>query len=222
MEDTSRILAWVNSLPERSEHEITAEAGDNSNMTSTPQKKRRFEAALFDPDATPRLGSRSLPSDSGSISRPASVASSKSRASSPKKEMMSLRLSVTGVDLEPLTALTVPEAARALFTILKDIERGHDILPHALKLTIEQKLKEQRMDLSEWRYAYMPEDHIDNLPGRIPSFEEVEKVLAKAMECEKFKHEEASWNHQVHLRLLEGIFENLLGGQCDDFNVMSW
>lgn len=44
----------------------------------------------------------------------------------------------------------------------------------------------------------------------------------KATECENFKHEEASWNSQVHLRLLEGIFEELLGGQCDDFNAVSW
>ncbi|KAM0247353.1 hypothetical protein ACHAQJ_009887 [Trichoderma viride] len=189
-------------------------------MASTP-KKRRLESqgALFDPDATPRLGSHSLPSDSGSIS--ASMSSSMSRASSPKKQMMSLRLDNSGIEYQPLNQQTVPKVARTLFSVMRGIGRSNDILPDALKPTITQKLTDQTMDLREWRYAFIPEGHTDNLPGRIPSFEEVQKILAKAIECEGFKHEEVSWNSQVHLRLLEGIFENLLGEQCDDFNAMS-
>ncbi|KAL7795079.1 hypothetical protein V8C37DRAFT_415016 [Trichoderma ceciliae] len=34
--------------------------------------------------------------------------------------------------------------------------------------------------------------------------------LAKATECERYEHEEASWNAEVHLRLLYTIFENPL------------
>ncbi|KAL7919192.1 hypothetical protein ACQKWADRAFT_301975 [Trichoderma austrokoningii] len=242
-----RILAWVDRLPERAEHDIypplettrkrkiasrrtlaspppsltEAKAGGNSNMTSMTPQKRRLEGALFDPDAPPRLGSRSLPSNSGSISRSASEASFVSRTSSPKKQKMSLRLGEMGVEYHVLRDHVVPAAAKKLFTIIEDIGEGRNILPSALKSTIAQKFTDQRKDPDRWVQAFKPEAYIDKLPGRIPSFEEMNKVLIKAIECEGFEHEEVGWNGQVHLRLLESIFDDVLGRQCDDFNTMS-
>ncbi|KAH6975599.1 hypothetical protein EDB80DRAFT_768716 [Ilyonectria destructans] len=186
---------------------ILASLNDDENkMTSTP-KKRRLDgsSALIDPDATPRPGAGARMRSS------ASETSSVSGASSPKKQMMSLRLSETGVEWLALNENTVPEVARTLPYILPDV----------LRPTITEKLKARNMDHRRWRHCFKLPDEGDALPGRIPSIEEVEKVLMKATECENFKHEEASWNSQVHLRLLEGIFEELLGGQCDDFNAVS-
>ncbi|KAL7783409.1 hypothetical protein V8C37DRAFT_49455 [Trichoderma ceciliae] len=236
MDDTS-ILTWVNALPEPASPNATRkrktisdyhlasppssyrEADDNSNMISTPQKKRRLESqgAQFDPDpdVTPRPGSRSIPSSSASIS--ASEASSMSRASSTKKQMMSLRLSYIGIECEPLDEDTVPEVAKTLCVVITDIGRGLNILPNALK----PMLVDQSINLSRWKYSFKPADEPDNLPGRIPSFEEIKRVLVEATECEKFQHEEASWNHQVHLRLLDSIFKDALGGQYGDFNNIS-
>ncbi|KAH8665300.1 hypothetical protein BGZ61DRAFT_366486 [Ilyonectria robusta] len=250
MSDNTRVLSWVQSLPEHVEyiplpsHEpckkrkpATAPSyqlasppaslnDDENKMTSTP-KKRRLEGSsvLLDPDATPRPGAgarmRSVAGSSASISQSASETSSVSGASSPKKQMMSLRLSETGVEWLALNENTVPEVARTLFNTMGEVGRGHDILPDVLRPTITEKLKARNMDHRRWRHCFKPADEGDALPGRIPSIEEVEKVLMKATECENFKHEEASWNSQVHLRLLEGIFEEPLGGQCDDFNAVS-
>ncbi|KAI1826702.1 hypothetical protein F4861DRAFT_41828 [Xylaria intraflava] len=199
---------------------------NNKEITST-LKKRRLEgpSALFHSDVTPGPGAstrtRSVAGSSASISQPASKMSSMSGASSPKKQMMSLRLSETGVEYHSLNERTVPEVAKTLFGTITEIGRGYDILPDALRSTITERLTVRNIDSGQWRYCFKPANETPARPGRIPSFEEVEKVLTKAIECEDFNHEEASWNSQVHLRLLEGIFEEPLGGQCDDFNAVS-
>lgn len=102
-----------------------------------------------------------------------------------------------------------------------EIGRALDILLHALEATIIGKVKERKLDHRKWRQYFKPAEQ-DGLPGRIPTFEEVQNIHRKASECQKFNHEEASWNNKVHLRLLESIFEEVLGGQCDGFNAMSW
>ncbi|KAL7963220.1 hypothetical protein V8C34DRAFT_322172 [Trichoderma compactum] len=154
------------------------------------------------------------------LSLSVSEASSMSRASSPQRRMMSLRLGTAGVEYRVLNENTVPDAAKELFFLMDDIGRGRGIVPHALKSTIEEKLEDQPMSLRRWDSAFMPQGHDDDLPGRIPSFEEVENILAKAVEYERLQYEELMWNARVYLPLLEGIFEDRLGEQCDDFNAM--
>lgn len=134
--------------------------------------------------------------------------------------MMSLRLGKAGVEYRVLNENTVPDAAKELFFLLDDIGRGRGIVPHALKSSIEEKLEDQPMSLKRWDSAFMPQGHDDDLPGRIPSVEEVENVLTKAVECERFQYEELMWNARVYLPLLDGIFEDPLGEPCDDFNAM--
>lgn len=241
--DNTSIHAWIQSLPKfASPNALPEPASPNAtrkhkiisdhnlasppssckkaeDMASTPQqKKRRVEGpgTQFNPDVTPRPGSHIISSSAASIS--ASKTSSVSRASSTKKQMMSLRLSYTGFECEPLDESTVPEVAKTLCMIMTDIGRGLDIIPDALK----SMLADQSIDFNRWRHAFKPADAPDNLPGRIPSFEEIKRVLVEATECERFQHEEASWNHQIHLRLLDSIFKDALGGQYDKFNNMSW
>ncbi|KAB8212601.1 hypothetical protein BDV33DRAFT_211232, partial [Aspergillus novoparasiticus] len=126
----------------------------------------------------------------------------------------------TGVECKALNVDAAPNAAQGLVNTIDEIGRAVDILPHALEPTISEKINERKLDVRKWRYSFRSGDD-DGLPGRIPTFEEVEKLLRKAKECQEFNHEEASWNNQVHLRLLESIFEEPIGGQCDSFNAVS-
>ncbi|KAK7409280.1 hypothetical protein QQX98_008520 [Neonectria punicea] len=64
----------------------------------------------------------------------------------------------------------------------------------------------------------------DTLPGRIPSWAELDTVCQRAMECFNADHEEVSWNMEVHHRLLESIFrtseptpDHPIPGQSSDF-----
>ncbi|KAH6874080.1 hypothetical protein B0T10DRAFT_533104 [Thelonectria olida] len=191
-------------------------------MPSTP-KRRRTEggpSVPLDPDATPRPGTRSITADS-SLSGSMSDTSSLSGASSPKKQMMNLRLSNAGVVYKSLNERTAPPVAEMLFRTMSDIGRGFDILPESLQTTITQKLKERGMESRRWGHSFKPVGEGDVLPGRIPSFEEVDRVFVEAQECEDFRHEESAWNAQVHLRLLEGIFKTPQGRLCDEFGSVS-
>ncbi|KAL7782777.1 hypothetical protein V8C37DRAFT_413853 [Trichoderma ceciliae] len=188
---------------------------DDNNMTSTPQKKRRF-----DPDATPRPGSRSIPSSAASIS--ASETSSISKQSSAKGQIMDLRLGDTGIEYETLNRDTVPAVAKTLFNTMSNIEQGFDILPDALKQTIinDQELTVESFKRSQWRCAFRSDDEPDNLPGRIPAIAQIQIILALATQCKNGRHEEASWNALVHLPLLRLIFHNDLNQQCNDFSAV--
>lgn len=69
-----------------------------------------------------------------------------------------------------------------------------------------------------WRYAFKcaEDDDADSLlPGRIPAFQEVERISRKANECQQYDHEEVSWNCSVHARLLELILEGEQGQDED-------
>ncbi|KAL7952518.1 hypothetical protein V8C34DRAFT_114321 [Trichoderma compactum] len=194
---------------------LSYKEGDNDyNMASTPQKRRRLGS--FDPDTTPRQGSHSIPSSSASFS--ASEASSRQSA---KAQIMSLRLVDTGIEYETLDEESeLPDAAKRLFNTMSEIERGLDIIPEALKQAIfdDQELTPESFEGSRWKYCFKSGD--DNLPGRIPSIAQVKHILAMATECEKWKHEEASWNATVHHPLARFIFNDDLGKQCDDFNAI--
>lgn len=199
--------------------------GDDNNMTSTPKKRRRTENSQdvsneFDLDATPRQETRSIPSSAASLS---TSTGSMSRSSLVKGQMMRLRPSDTGIETKLLNADSVPAVAKPLFLTMVEIDRRLNILPDALRDTIRD---DQGLSLddfeSQWQYSFKPANKPDTLPGRIPSIAQLKIILARAIECENSRHEEASWNAMVHLTLLRLIFENDPGQQCGDFNAMIW
>lgn len=170
-------------------------------------------------DLTPRaatapVSTPTLSDTSSSVSRASSA--------SPKKQLMSLRLSDSGVEIKALKVDSpYTSKAKELISSIRDIGRAIDILPSETKASILNCVNARGLDTREWRYSFQSAEDIDQLPGRIPSFEEVERIHRKATECQEEGHEEFSWNSQVHLRLLEAVFEDI-HGQCDAFGSMTW
>lgn len=236
--DYSSIIEWIDRLEPKTARKRKAissyslaspppsytEGVSDINMSSASQKRRRVgsQGGLVDPDATPRPGSRSFPSSVASMS--ASERSSLSRQSSAKGQIMSLRLGDAGIEYETLNDDSVPEAAKTLFTTMTEIERGFDILPDAMRDTIknDQGFADEDFERSQWKYCFKSADKPDNLPGRIPSIAQIKNILAMTTECDKYRHEELSWNAMVQLPLLRLVFQNELGRQCDDFNAILW
>ncbi|KAL7946183.1 hypothetical protein V8C42DRAFT_352525 [Trichoderma barbatum] len=122
------------------------------------------------------------------------------------------------VKCRPLSPQSGPECAKNLFSTMKDI--GHGTIPDVLKPTVIQALMDRGKDIRPWNYCFKPADEVDALPGRIPSFEEIERIYKRSHDCETDHHEKASWDCLVNLRLLQAIFEDDLCEQCDDFNVV--
>jgi hypothetical protein len=154
------------------------------------------------------------------------TASSISRTSSasPKKQLLSLNISDSGgyetralnVDRPP-----VPGAADLLGDI-EDIGRSLDILPHDMEPIIGEQVKARNLDVRNWRHSFQkPGALVSKLPGRLPTFDEVERIHREAINCQERRHDEYGWNHHVHLPLLESIFQDAIG-QCDDFASTSW
>ncbi|KAI1189320.1 hypothetical protein F5B17DRAFT_391952 [Nemania serpens] len=104
-----------------------------------------------------------------------------------------------------------------------EIGSNQDILPHAVKSSIMEPVNARDPMPRLWRYAFKPaaDDKADALlPGRIPTFQEVEMICRKAKECQQYNHEEGSWNGTVHARLLKLILEDEHGQLCDEFDTM--
>lgn len=195
--------------------------------TETP-KKRRFDEPNHghDPDTTPRAGGVATAPSCSSALPWSDTSSSISRASSasPKKQMLGLNLSDSGgyemkalnVDHPP-----VPEAAD-LINSIQYIGRGMDILPYEIEPVISEQLKVRKLNYRDWRHSFQrPNENSEKLPGRLPTFEDVERIHRAAIKCQERRHDEYGWNYHVHLPLLESIFEDG-NGQCDDFASTSW
>lgn len=137
---------------------------------------------------------------------------------------MSLELSDTGVEYASLNEQTVPDVAKDLFNRMMTIGRGLDILPESSKAEVMDNLRRRNLNWKQWKYCFMSPQEVEEeaLPARLPSFVEISKIVRKATECENNRHEEVSWNNQVHMRLLEAIFEDAEGKLCDNFNALSW
>lgn len=195
MHDIRKIIAWVNSLPE--------------------------QKALFNQYVSPDSGSPSLKGNSHSALQ---RAHSTSEESSPESEkIMRMGLDDPGVEFQLLQKVySVPKAAKTLVHVMDDVDKGIGILPDALKPSIKHKLTGDECEYWRWESVFRPPGKVDNLPGRIPSVEEVKKIFRNALECMIFDHEEASWRSQIHLRLLELIFDNAFDGPCGQFNALLW
>ncbi|KAL7932216.1 hypothetical protein V8C35DRAFT_307712 [Trichoderma chlorosporum] len=59
----------------------------------------------------------------------------------------------------------------------------------------------------------------DNLPGRIPSLDEVDEIVRKAFQVGTRGDNESRWNGAVNLRLLDMIFEDPLTGPIGEFGA---
>ncbi|KAI0403089.1 hypothetical protein F4802DRAFT_573004 [Xylaria palmicola] len=237
------ITSWICSLPEKGAEDTSSpsittktrkrqrqltsppasiasveEADHKEIMPSTPKKRRRTSAA--DPDSTPRPGlpGGSTPSLSSSIPSHTS-----SRASSPKKQMLNLRLHEPVLEFNALDLNALPPAARELLSAITEIGSNQDILPHAVKSRVMEAVTAHDPMPRLWRYAFKSaaDDEADALlPGRIPVFQEVERICRKANECQQYDHEEVSWNCTVHARLLELTLEDENGRLCDEFDAV--
>lgn len=92
-------------------------------MTSTPQKRRRFvnPGESFDPDTTPQPNSVSF-----------STSQVSSRNSSTKAQLASLQMNDL-VRCVPLSRETAPLAVNTIFKTMKKIEDGIGTLPNSYK-----------------------------------------------------------------------------------------
>lgn len=237
MQESDSVTLWLRDLPdyqlEGSHPPATAaekrkaihlisppHSVEQDDMPQSTPKKRRITNNAFDPDLTPRA----RPNGPESTSTLSDTSSGVSRvsSSSPKKQLMNLRLEESGVEIRALDPDHPPSAGAAgLLKSIKSIGRTMKILPHAVKSSTADSLRARKLAVDEWEHAFRPADDEEQLPGRLPSFEEVEHIHIEAVECQEEGHDESCWNHQVHLRLLESICK-IGPRRCDAFGVVGW
>ncbi len=159
---------------------------------------------------------------------------------------MQLRLTDT-VEVIQLSANKKPSsvAARVLLERLQMIGKGLEILPYEERDTILRnetfrettaaptwrvafQQQKQRSDLEvdgqQQRQQQQPVEDAHDLPGRIPTLEELNLVMLLAEDCCERDHEEAAWNAEVHMRLLEFVFRKPYSMQpvTDSVDVTYW
>lgn len=198
---------------------IKAESPEEA-MDPTPKKRK-----TGDPQRTPRRGDAGMSSrvsvvslsTTSATSLPRSEGGIRSRSSSPRKQFMSLRLDDDGIECRQLSSENPPSVAADLVQDFCEIDMGIGILPKTLEAPIRDHLQQEGLNERLWRQAFGEE--ADHLPGNIPSWPQVTAVRDKAMSCFNEGHEEASWNAEVHHRLLERIFRgpNAEPGEVFDF-----
>lgn len=232
----SRIHLWLESVPDHLESnrvpsrkrkpsdQLTPprSVGHGNAMDTTPTTKRQRTG---DNDPTPRAKSArtgSYASSLSSVSLPPSQ--QPTSTSSPRRQLRGLRLDVGGLECRQIEEETIPPAAASLFQDLLDTAVGIDILPRSKKteiIDILQKEGQEGQPVRRWKAAFMDEEH-DTFPGLIPSWEDLEIIMKRAKKCRNFDHEEASWNMEVHHRLLDGVFRNPKSAVPEPFDFMSW
>lgn len=102
--------------------------------------------------------------------------------SPPKKRP---RLSEPNLEFKALDLDALPPAARELVSTMAEIGSNQEILPHDLKSSIMEHVNARDPMPRLWRYAfkYAEDDQADSqLPGRIPPFQEVERICRRAKE----------------------------------------
>lgn len=187
-------------------------AGESSN-------KRRLSTSDGGLDRTPRAaaapGASLIPSATSSRISGAS-------SSSAKRQKRTLQLTDDGIEVKALRVDRPPvPGAHALMYSMRYPARGIGILPHHLQPAILRELMARGLDPMEWQYSFQPAGHVDRLPGRIPCFNEVDRIYRKATECQQDGHERVCWSGQVHLGLLEGVFE-CARGPCAVVGALAW
>ncbi|GKU07667.1 hypothetical protein FLAG1_09732 [Fusarium langsethiae] len=205
-----RIASWLDSLPEEylpsetlsktSKRKAALPSPPTSDsMEGTTPKRRR----LVDPDRTPRAANLPPPSSTGS-SASRSESGDGSRSSSPKKQMLRLRLEERGLECRQLNVDTAPPVISCLLDAMEEIVSRIEILPADKKSAILESPLVREQNTRLWRFAFKEEGQ-DTLPGRVPLPEEIAQVCDFARHCHDTNHEEAAWNMEVHHRLLQAI-----------------
>ncbi|KAF5022185.1 hypothetical protein F66182_5772 [Fusarium sp. NRRL 66182] len=210
MLDNQLLQSWLDSIPD-----LYASASKRKTAQQEPSppalamegdtpKKRR----LIDPDRTPRATNLPpLSSGASSISLFESSGGA-SRSSSPKKQMLGLRLDDKGLEFRQLNMDTAPPVVAGLLDKIREIGSGIEILPGAQRDAILQNPRVRGQSTRLWRFAFNEDRVEDALPGRVPLPEEVSLVCEHARHCHDGSHEEASWNVEVHHRLLQAILRD--------------
>ncbi|KAH8654771.1 hypothetical protein BGZ61DRAFT_405238 [Ilyonectria robusta] len=228
MTDTRRISAWIETLPDsfncppwqakttnkRKALQEPSPPATVLDMDQTPTRKRlRRPDPATDPDLTPQARPHNESAPSRSPSRVSSVSGSSAssyrpRSSSPlKKQIMGLRLDETGLEIRELKIEAAPNLeAGLLLSTLDEIGSSLEFLPDNRRDEILGSSMLQGLDPRPWRYSFKSSSEFENLPGRIPSPQEVALVYEWAKDCRQLGHEEAGWNAEVHHRLMEAIF----------------
>ncbi|KJK73656.1 hypothetical protein H634G_11072 [Metarhizium anisopliae BRIP 53293] len=173
---------------------------------TTPRKRPRQLRQSEDVELTPRPPRRTARACSTSSSSQASL---QSRSPSPlKRQLMALRLDESGLEFRQLHIDEPPiPAVIDLFSDLRDIGNGIEILPEDLRISITNGLSISGPTAHAWRFSFRADTPRD-LPGRIPSPKAIISVREWAKKCHEAEHEEAAWGEEVHHRLLEAVFRN--------------
>lgn len=162
--------------------------------------------------------------------------------------MISLSLDDTIVYTE-LIIDTVPVAAKELYETLEDFAENKNILPHSFQQAISQQQAITRQLVTTLQQATSPQQANaqlqklqnkvnvyeklksccrpesapdDNLPGRIPSLNEIDEIVRKAIQVGTRGNNKSRWNGAVNLRLLDMIFEDPLTGPISEFGATDW
>ncbi|KAH7240346.1 uncharacterized protein BKA55DRAFT_519745 [Fusarium redolens] len=205
-----RIASWLDSLPyeylpsdtlsKTSKRKAALPSPPTSDsMEATTPKRRR----LVDPDRTPRATNLPPPSSTGS-SASWSESGEGSRSSSPKKQMLRLRLEERGLECRQLNIDTAPPVISSLLDTIQEIGSRIEILPADKKSAILESPLVREQNTRLWRFAFKEEGQ-DTSPGRVPLPEEISQICDFARHCHDTNHEEAAWNMEVHHRLLQAI-----------------
>ncbi|KAF4992333.1 hypothetical protein FDECE_13748 [Fusarium decemcellulare] len=218
MFDPQRLASWLETIPDvceppkldprpgkrkAAQQEPSPPASDKNSSTmrrQTPTKKRRLD----DPNRTPRAVDFPPPASSASSVSWSESSDGASRSTSPKKQMLGLRLEERGLECRQLNVDTAPAVVADLLSAIREIGSGIEILPDSQRDTILNSPLVKGQNTRLWRFAFK-EAAEDTLPGRIPPPNEISLICDLARQCHDKNHEEASWNMEVHHRLLEGI-----------------
>ncbi|KAI1125860.1 hypothetical protein F5Y10DRAFT_294244 [Nemania abortiva] len=220
MDNRESIISWIQGLSEscparlkkrklvHEEQHLASPLGIGDEKIASPPKRRRLEGSdgSSDPYATPRAFEGSnIPPLSDTVST-TSGKSAKSGASSPTKTLALLQISGE-LEIKSFNIYFFPELTGSgnLLESIAEIGRGINILPYCMKSTIEKKVADLGGSAKPWSTAFQSPEKVDNLPGRIPSFEEVHGVIEWAERCEIEECEEAAWNCDVHMALLRKV-----------------
>ncbi|KAH7302899.1 hypothetical protein B0I35DRAFT_365852 [Stachybotrys elegans] len=235
MLDDNQIHLWLENVPDHPDSDCAAprkrkqlqqftpphSTSGTSGMehTSTPKRRR-----IGDDDKTPRAKGARTGSQLSSLSSislpPSQQGDMPTQASSPRRQFMGLNLDIGGLECKQLDSDHPPLAAARLVQKLLEIDMGIDILPHEKQSEVTRILQEKGLNSKTWRSAFKDEG-ADTLPGRVPSWEELNTVREQAMECFNSDHEEFSWNMEVHHPLLKSIFRASGSDSGQPFDFMS-
>ncbi|KAK7408929.1 hypothetical protein QQX98_008873 [Neonectria punicea] len=119
--------------------------GTSTDMDQNTPKRRRTGDLNRTPRPTYGGTIPSTASSTASSLAPSENSDAPSRASSPKKQMMSLRLDDGGLECRQLNIDSASAAATDLLAAIREIGNGLDILPHSHKAAIleSSRVKDQ-------------------------------------------------------------------------------